>query len=257
MFGSKAKAPPAPPMYVAPPAYNPAPAFQRPNYDLKESDLNKFVPRVQSAGEIVGSALGEGVANDLSNYGSGWLSLKESPTSSKNMEAAQNGYMAFARPEEAQLASDLMAGGQGGSSYAASVQGAQRAMNQMGSWTAGIQQRQADYDNVLAAHDALYRGPIGLAQRQNLADVDRGMGIANISQQDAGLENQYNLQDNMARNNYNLGSNQNQNQFSLGRYQGQLQGYGTQTQANTQRGIGNQGFLGGIANTIVGSRGLF
>lgn len=143
------------------------------------------------------------------------------------------------------------------SSYAAAVRGAQRAMNQMGSWGAGIQQRQADFENVLGAHNALYSGPIALAQRQNLADVDRGMGIANISQQDSGLENQYNLQDNMARNSYNLGANQGQNQFSLGSYNGQLQGYNTQTQANTQRGIGNQNFLGGIASTIVGSRGLF
>jgi len=119
-------------------------------------------------------------------------------------------------------------------------------MNQLGSWQAGIAQNQADFQNQLAAYSQLYSGPIGLQQQQNQSDVNRGLGIAGLAQDSTNAANSYAMQNNQAQNSYNLGANQNRNQFALGRYQGQLGGYGTQTGANTQRGVGNQNFLGGL-----------
>jgi len=256
----KAAKPPAAPMYQAPQQYQQAPAYQDPYGESNQQNLARMqaaVPQVQNSQQVAGSALGEGVNADLSNYGSGWLSLKDSPNSQKNMQAAQSAYLAYAQPGLAQSLSDGVARGQGGSSYLGAQQGAQQGMNQLGSWQAGIAQNQADFQNQLAAYSQLYSGPIGLQQQQNQSDVNRGLGIAGLAQDSTNAANSYAMQNNQAQNSYNLGANQNRNQFALGRYQGQLGGYGTQTGANTQRGVGNQNFLGNAAQTIIGSRGLF
>jgi hypothetical protein len=172
------------------------------------------------------------------------------------MEAAQNRYMAFANGNS-QILSDAVANNMGGSSYLSQILGQNHAMNQLGAWGAGIEQQNSDFARKLQAYDALYRNPIGLTAQQNLADVQRGLGVAGIAGQSGIAENQYNLQNTLGQNQYNLGANQIGNNFGLGRYQGQLQGYATQTNANTQRGLGGLNFLSDTFRTAVGSGGLF
>jgi hypothetical protein len=188
----------------------------------------------------------------LSNYGSGWLSLKNSPTDANNVAAAQNGYLAYAAPGEQQVLSDAVANGLGGSSYLAQTLGANHANNQLGAWNAGINQRNSDFQNQLAAYGALYNGPIGLTQSQNLADVQRGLGVAGLGQQSGIAQNQYNLQNTQGANAYNLGVNQIGNGFRSNTYGTQMQGYGSQQGNNTQRFGQGLNFISSLANTAAG-----
>lgn len=130
-------------------------------------------------------------------------------------------------------------------------------MNNFNAFNAGINQQQADFGNVLNARSSLYSGPIALEQGQNQADVARGLGISSLAQGNANAQNGYNMTNNQGFNNYNMNANQGQNQFSLGRYNGQNQSYGIQQQANTAQRGQNLGFIGGLANTVVGQNGLF
>lgn len=231
----------------SPPSLTPMPAYSSPGpYQSGLSNANAYgslVPNVMSGRGVVASALGKGVSPDLSNYGNGWLSLKSNPTDATNVSAAQNAYLAQARPGEQQLLSNAQANGLGGSSYAAALAGNAHAANQQGAFGAGLAQKQGDFQNMLGAWNALYNGPIGLTAQQNLADVQRGLGIAGLGQNEAGMQNGYNLGAAGMRNNYNLAGNQVANNFGLGRYQGQLQGYGLQNQ-------GNIGFMNAGSNAF-------
>lgn len=128
----------------------------------------------------------------------------------------------------------------------AQVAGQNHAANQQGAWGAGIAQKNADFQNQLGAWNALYQGPVGLEQSQNLANVNRGLGVAGLAQNEGLARNSYDMTNTQERNRYNLGVNQIGNNFNLGRYGTQVQGYGVQQQTNTQRGIENNKQFGNI-----------
>jgi len=209
MLGS-GKAPAAPAYQPAPQGYQAAPAYQNaPSYQTL--DFNSMVPQAATAPGIMDSGLA--AEGKLTQYAP-WLSLQNNPTSPENVQRAMRDYLQRqGLPQMAQDESNLFANGQGGSSYAGAYLGQEQAMNNLNAWNAGLAQQQADFSNVIAARNALYTQPIGMAGQQNALDVQRGLGIGSLESAQNDARNQYNLANSQNQNTYNLGNTQLRNNF--------------------------------------------
>lgn len=89
-----------------------------------------------------------------------------------------------------------------------------------------------------------------MAANQNNADVQRGLGVAQLQNGQANAQNEYNLAASGAQNSYNLGTTGAQNNYNLSNYQNALQQQqlANQAQANQFGSIfGGLGLLGGGA----------
>lgn len=242
MFGKNPKMP-TPPAYVPPSPYQASPAYQNP--DPSRSNLNMFIPQVATTADVMSQAGMPGVNPDLSNYGTGWLSLKKSPLSLENMRRAEQNYKQLeVAPGIAQLEADLQARGQGGSSYAGAAVGQEAAMGNLLGFNAGLNQNQLEYQNAITARNALYGQGISLAQQQNQAGVNRAFGIAGLDYQNNARMNQYGQNNAAMENEYNIGANNRQNQYNQLGFSNQMGQYGIQ-QEQAQNRARNIMTLGG------------
>lgn len=121
-------------------------------------------------------------------------------------------------------------------------------MGDLLSFQAALQQQQQDFNNVLAARQSLYNGPIGLQQQQNAADIMRSFGIAELNQKDQLGQNEYQLSDNQDFNHYNLGVNQIHNNYNSNIFGSQASMYNAQQAAGASRSNGLLGFAGNVIN---------
>lgn len=258
MFGSKSPKMPAAPTYSQPGQYTAPGQFQ--SLDPSQSNLNSFVPQVPSAGQISSEALG--VSNtgsseqNMLEYGP-WLSLRHSPLDSANMQQAENYYQQTqVNPQLAQMQANAQANGQGGSSALGAALGETQGMGSLNSFQAGLAENQQNFQNILAARNSLYGGPIGMTQQQDMAPIDRALSIAGMNQNQQNQQNAYGMGSAQMQNNYNMGSSQMRNQFDLGNYGNQMQGYQIGMQNATNRDANAMNFGGGLFKTAVGDGGI-
>ena len=164
-----------------------------------------------------------------------------------------NFYQTQVQPQLAQAQADLYANGQNSGSYSGAYMGQLAAMGALNKYNAGLGYAQQLYNNQLQGRSSYFNGGPSVAIGQNAANVQRGMGIAGLQSQNAGMLNNYNLGSAGMQNQYDLGAAGMQNNFNLSNYGNQLSAYGMnlQNQANRFGSI-----AGGLTNIFSGGLGL-
>ncbi len=246
---SKGGSAPSPPMFISPPPYTPPPMFQAP------PDPNTIVPQVSTPTQVInqGNAI-EGFAQNgqLPSF----LQLSSSgPNSDLVNAAADNFWQQNILPQLASAQSQLYNNGQNYGSYGGALLGQLLAQGQLSKFQAGLQQAQQNYNNLLSGRQSYFAGGPTVAATQNENSVQRGLGVASLQSQNAGMLNNYNLAGNQGQNSYGLSATGMANNFNQGNYGNQLQAYelNQQNAANQNFGLGALGL--GAANLIGGGIG--
>lgn len=122
------------------------------------------------------------------------------------------------------------------------------------------------FNNQLQGRQSYFSGGPRIAQEQNASDVNRGLGVANLLQQGANSENNYNLStaqmannfnlsNSQGLNNYNMNANQGMNNFGLNNYGNQMSQYNTDQQNSANRwysGLSLGSGIAGLAGKAMG-----
>lgn len=247
---------PAPPIYQAPPAYQ-MPQFQAPAAYTAPPDPNSVIPGVLSPNQVMNQ--GASVESQLPS----WLQLNNNPMAPDQLGQYQdNYYQQNISPAIEQMRANLGINGQSSSSFGGAALGQLAGQGQMDKFNAGLNFAQQLFGNQVQGRQSYFSGGPSVSQNQNQADVSRGQNVFAGQQQNANMQNQYNLDSaDMANgfqsnayqglNNYNQGANQNQNSFAMGNYGNQLGLYGQQMQNSANKTMG-LGMLGLGATKLLG-----
>ncbi|MBY0545819.1 MAG: hypothetical protein K2W95_00870 [Candidatus Obscuribacterales bacterium] len=156
-------------------------------------------------------------------------------------------YAQYIAPAVAQAQANAYTDGQSRGSYGGAMVGQLQAQGQLSKRQSGLDYANNLFQNQLAGRQSYFAGGPGIAQQQNQLDVNRGLGVAQMQQNNANAQNQY-----------NLGANQDQNQFAMGLYPSTLDLYKFQQGQKAQKaytlGSSATGLLGSFAGTALGGR---
>lgn len=184
--------------YPQAPSYTPAPSYIAP-----------APPQVPS---VIG---GKGIMKQTAQMESmlpGWLQLSQTnPLDPAGREKYESDfYSTYINPTLAKAQADAGANGQTYGSFSGAKIGQIAAEGQLAKAQAGLNYAQQYYDNQLQGRQSYYGNAPSIIQNQNALDVQRGLGISQLNQNAANMQNSYNLNANNGLNNFAMSNYGNQ-----------------------------------------------
>lgn len=164
------------------------PTFQTPPTYIQPTPASTTVPKVLGPGQIMRQG---SKAEALLPQ---WLQLNNDPLNpAGRAEYETNFFSQYINPQIEQAKADLAANGQNYGSYAGGLIGQLGAQGALSKFQAGLDYGQQLFNNQIQGRTSYFAGGPSIAANQNAANVQRGLGIAQLDYDANRAMNAYNL----------------------------------------------------------------